>query len=58
LLSQNATLKKQGTHRKYLPYVFTEQGIFYDRQIFDAYVFVANLIKFAKKSICLMNYEL
>ncbi|MGE3062901.1 MAG: ORF6N domain-containing protein [bacterium] len=28
LRSQNATLKpKRGTHRKYLPYVFTEQGV-------------------------------
>jgi hypothetical protein len=27
LRSQIATLKKRGKHRKYLPYVFTEQGI-------------------------------
>jgi len=32
-----------------------KQGIFYDGQIFDAYVFVANLIKSAKKSIVLLD---
>jgi len=32
-----------------------EQGIFFDGQIFDAYVFVANLIKSAKKSIVLID---
>ncbi len=32
-----------------------KQGIFYDGQIFDAYVFIANLIKSAKKSICLID---
>ena len=32
-----------------------KQGIFYDVQIFDAYVFVANLIKEAKKSIILID---
>ncbi len=31
------------------------QGIFYDGQIFDAYVFVSNLIKSAKKSIILID---
>lgn len=31
------------------------QGIFYDDQIFDAYVFVADLIKSAKKSILLID---
>ncbi len=31
------------------------QGIFYDGQVFDAYVFVAELIKSAKKSILLID---
>ena len=31
------------------------EGIFYDGQIFDAYAFVANLIKSAKKSIILID---
>jgi len=31
------------------------EGIFYDGQIFDAYVFVSNLIKSAKKSIILID---
>ena len=33
----------------------TTQGIFYDGQIFDAYVFVANLIKNAKESLILID---
>jgi len=32
-----------------------KQGIFYDGQVFDAYVFVADLIKTAKKSIILID---
>ncbi|MFH1959241.1 MAG: ORF6N domain-containing protein [Patescibacteria group bacterium] len=32
-----------------------KQGIFYDGQIFDAYMFVADLIKSAKKSIVLID---
>jgi hypothetical protein len=32
-----------------------KQGIFYDGQIFDAYVFVSDLIKSAKKSIVLLD---
>ena len=32
-----------------------KQGIFFDGQIFDAYVFVSNLIKSAKKSIVLID---
>ena len=32
-----------------------KQGIFYDGQVFDAYVFVADLIKSAKKSILLVD---
>jgi hypothetical protein len=31
------------------------QGIFYDGQVFDAYVFVADLIKSARKSILLID---
>jgi len=127
LRSQNATLNKRGKHRKYLPFVFTEQGIsslsgvlksdmavkiniaimrafvqmrkliannsgifqrldkveqkqietdqkfeqifkaledksikpkqgiFYDGQVFDAYVFAADLVKSAQKSILLID---
>ncbi len=32
-----------------------KQGIFYDGQIFDAYIFIADLIKTAKKSIVLID---
>jgi biotin operon repressor len=32
-----------------------KQGIFYDGQVFDAYTFVSNLIKSAKKSIVLID---
>ena len=32
-----------------------KQGIFYDGQVFDAYVFVANIIKTAKKDIVLID---
>ncbi|NPE32043.1 ORF6N domain-containing protein [Methanococcoides sp. SA1] len=32
-----------------------KQGVFYDEQIFDAYVFIADLIKSAKKSILLID---
>ena len=32
-----------------------KQGIFYDGQVFDAYVFVADLVKSAKKSILLID---
>ena len=32
-----------------------KQGIFYDGQVFDAYIFVAGLIKSAKKSILLID---
>jgi hypothetical protein len=35
--------------------VIPSEGIFYDGQIFDAYAFVANLIKSAKKSIILID---
>jgi len=31
------------------------QGVFYEGQIFDAYVFVANLVKSAKKSLVLLD---
>ncbi len=36
-------------------HVETNQGIFYDGQVFDAYVFVAKLIKSAQKSIILID---
>jgi hypothetical protein len=31
------------------------QGVFYDGEVFDAYIFVANLVKSAKKSIILID---
>ena len=79
LRSQIATLEKQHGGRRYLPYVFTEQGvsmlstvlrsktaieekgipqkqhIFFDGQIFDAYLFVSDIIKNAKSSIKLID---
>ena len=43
LRSQIVTLEiGKGRHQKYLPYAFTEQGIFFEGQIFDAYKFVLN----------------
>jgi hypothetical protein len=53
LKSQYATSSWGG--RRKLPNVFTEQGIFYDGQVFDAYKFVTELIKKAKKSIILID---
>ena len=35
--------------------IIPKQGIFFDGQIFDAYLFVSNLIKSAKKSIVLID---
>lgn len=32
-----------------------KQGIFYDGQVFDAYVFINDLVKSAKKSIVLID---
>jgi hypothetical protein len=56
LRSQPVTLESQrGKHRKYLPYVFTEQGIFFEGQMFDAYTFTSDLIRSAKKSIILID---
>ncbi|BCG66064.1 MAG: hypothetical protein methR_P3940 [Methyloprofundus sp.] len=52
---QIETSKEKRGGRRYLPFVFTEQGIFYDGQVFDAYVFIAKLIKSAKKSIVLID---
>ncbi|OQX79629.1 MAG: DNA-binding protein [Bacteroidetes bacterium 4484_276] len=37
------------------PLIKTEQGVFYDGQIFDAWVFVNNLIKSAQSSIILID---
>lgn len=34
---------------------FSKQGIFFEGQVFDAYIFVSNLIKEAKKSIVLID---
>jgi hypothetical protein len=53
LKSQCATSSWGG--RRKLPNVFTEQGIFYDGQVFDAYKFVTELIKKAKKLIILID---
>lgn len=33
----------------------SEKGIFYDGQVFDAYVFISNIIRTAKKSIILLD---
>lgn len=37
------------------PYVFTEQGIFYDGQVYDTYTFVCDLIRKAVKSLVLID---
>ncbi|WP_278910032.1 ORF6N domain-containing protein [Leyella stercorea] len=58
LRSQIATLNEgRGQHLKYMPYVFTEpkQGVFYNGQVYDAYTFVSDLIKSAKKRIILID---
>jgi hypothetical protein len=41
--------------RRFLPYAFTEQGIYFEGQIFDAYLFVSNLVRSAKRSIILFD---
>ena len=38
-----------------MPYAFTEQGIYFEGQIFDAYLFVSNLVRSAKRSIILFD---
>jgi len=54
LRSQSVTSSGHGG-RRYLPYVFTEQGVFFDGQIFDAYRFTSDLLRQAKKSIVLID---
>ena len=56
LRSQIATLENgRGKHRKYLPYVFTEQGVFYDDQVYDAYRFAADLVRKTKENLLLID---
>ena len=56
--------QRLSTHDEYFEKIFKaiedksikpQQGIFYDGQIFDAYAFVANLVKSAKVSILLVD---
>jgi hypothetical protein len=54
LRSQFATSSGHGG-RRYLPYAFTEQGVYFDGQIFDAYVFINDLLRQAKHSILLID---
>jgi len=54
MVSQNAIPSKKHLGG-FLPYVFTEQGIFFNGQIFDAYKFVSDLIRSAEKSIVLID---
>ena len=42
-------------HSSAYPFAFTEQGIFYDGQIYDAYTFVTDLVKSAKHRIILID---
>ena len=45
----------RGFNIKYLPFVFTEQGIFLQGQIFDAYIAFQDLIQKAHKEIILID---
>ncbi|MCD4790872.1 MAG: ORF6N domain-containing protein, partial [Bacteroidales bacterium] len=42
-------------HSSVNPYVFTEQGVFFDGQIFDAYKLLSDIIRSARKSIVLID---
>ena len=62
--NQIATIAKESEYDKKFNELFTaletkdklpDEGIFFDGQIYDAYAFVANLIKRAKKSIILID---
>lgn len=41
--------------RRTRPYAFTEQGVFFDGQIFDAYQLTSKIIRSAKQSIILID---
>ncbi|MBT7117372.1 MAG: ORF6N domain-containing protein [Campylobacteraceae bacterium] len=53
LVSQNTTPNHGG--RRYLPFVFTEQRLSLHDDKFNAYLFVSDIIKSAKKSIKLID---
>ena len=54
--SKNLTLNKgRGSNIKYAPYAFTEQGIYFQGQIFDAYAKFESFIAQAKKEIILID---
>lgn len=69
LISQNVISKFERGGRRKLPFAFTEQGVsiledksltpkqgvFFNGQIFDAWVFISELIKSAEKSIILID---
>ena len=47
--------KGRGSNIKYAPYAFTEQGIYFQGQIFDAYAKFESFIAQAKKEIILID---
>ena len=54
--SKNLTLNKgRGSNIKYAPYAFTEQGIYFQGQIFDAYAKFESFIAQAKNEIILID---
>jgi len=40
------------------PYAFSEQGVLYDGQVYDAYIFAADLIRRAKKPLIIDEKEI
>lgn len=55
LKSQTVISKLEHGGRRKLPFVFTEQGVFFSGQIFDAWVFISEVIKSAENSIIIID---
>lgn len=54
-LVTNCDRFKKLKHSSALPHAFTEQGVFFEGQIFDAYLFVSDLLRQAKHSVVLID---
>ena len=54
-LVTNCDRFKRLKHSSTLPQAFTEQGVFFDGQIFDAYRFVSDLLRQASHSVVLID---